>query len=393
MPFPSQCPVCRTVLEFPDYTPSDPVRCPVCNTRYKIEGRMVAQLSFSDYYELLGTSPDADASEIKKSIRAAILKHHPDRNPGDPGAELRIRAILKAKELLTDTNKRKMYDSVYHARALKIWTKERIEPDRGTAVGYTKVQGESDGTRQRGEHFYTYDDTNVIAGPTPSKPRPGDPDTYPRQEVILVQGGVPINLSSKRARRDYYRIRGLWQLAGSVIGALAGIIFGMMNGSLPGALVLALIGAFAGWLFTSYPGGLVVIVFFIARMFVVGLILAIGASKYATGIWFPHGFIITLKVIQFTTSAGALALGLWSISASRFIGYEPYTVHAASLKAAAVGAWLGAIVGLFVLLVQTGTVNVAYETTWYWFIMMTLWLILDTSIFGRTWVLIRNKGE
>jgi len=387
MPYPSQCPTCKTVLGFPERTPPDPVMCPVCNSRYKIEGRLIAHLSFTDFYGLLGISQYADQHEIKKAIRAAILKHHPDRNPGDPDAEIRIRNVLSAKEILSDTTKRVLYDSVYNAKPLPLWKKKKPEPAR---AAYAEPQRESDGSdtaRSRGEQYYSYDESAEPVG----RHRPGDPDEVdPMQEVILLQGGVPINLSSRRAYRKYTRVRMYWQISGSVIGALAGLIFGILNGNLIGAAILGLLGAFLGFLFTSYPGGLVVIIFFIVRMFLAGLLLAIIVSRYETGIWFPPGILKFFRVIQFTMSAGAAAFGLWAISTGRFIGYEPFTVHALSLRSAALGAWLGAITGLLVLFVQTHSANMAQSTIYYWFLAMTVWFILDTWIFGRTWVFIRK---
>ena len=395
MSFASQCPVCKTILEFPDHDPPGPVMCPVCSTRYKIQGKMLAHLTFSDFYEILGISQYADQVEIKKAIRAAILKHHPDRNPGDPEAETRIRQVLKAKEILSDSTNRRLYDSVFSAKPLNIWKKQAprkktFVPKKEPVIHHEPVSaGMGDGTRQRGEQYYTYDDSAEISVDKFGRRRVGDPDD-PTQEVILIQGGVPINLSSKRAYRQFHKVRIVWQIAGSIVGALAGMIIGISNGTLPGGLVLALLGAVMGWLFTSYPGGLVVIGFFTARLFIMGIVIAVAASKYISGFWFPPGIFQILKVIQFTTASGAIAFGLWSISTSRFVGHEPFTVHAISLRTAALGSWLGAIVGCLVLFVKTYTLDIAQSTIWYWFIGLTIWLILDTAIFGRTWVFIRK---
>ncbi len=68
-----------------------------------------------DYYEILGLNKSADASEIKKAYRQAALKFHPDRNEGDKEAEEKFKEASEAYEVLSDTQKRQLYDSYGHA--------------------------------------------------------------------------------------------------------------------------------------------------------------------------------------------------------------------------------------------------------------------------------------
>jgi molecular chaperone DnaJ len=64
----------------------------------------------TDYYELLGVSRAASQDEIKKAYRKSALKYHPDRNPGDAQAEKQFKKISEAYEILSDEQKRKIYD-------------------------------------------------------------------------------------------------------------------------------------------------------------------------------------------------------------------------------------------------------------------------------------------
>lgn len=63
-----------------------------------------------DYYEVLGVSRDADQKTIKSSYRKLALKYHPDRNPGDTEAEERFKEAAEAYEVLSDEQKRMIYD-------------------------------------------------------------------------------------------------------------------------------------------------------------------------------------------------------------------------------------------------------------------------------------------
>ncbi len=63
-----------------------------------------------DYYEVLGVARDASADAIKKAYRGLARKHHPDVNPGDKKAESRFKEIQQAYDILSDKEKRALYD-------------------------------------------------------------------------------------------------------------------------------------------------------------------------------------------------------------------------------------------------------------------------------------------
>ena len=72
----------------------------------------------ADYYQTLGLSRNASQDDIKKAYRKFALKYHPDKNAGDAQAEAKFKEVSEAYEVLSDTQKRQMYDQ-YGADALK----------------------------------------------------------------------------------------------------------------------------------------------------------------------------------------------------------------------------------------------------------------------------------
>ena len=68
-----------------------------------------------DYYEVLGLSKGAEDKEIKRAYRKLAKKYHPDTNPGDKEAEKKFKEVTEAYSVLSDPEKKKLYDQFGHA--------------------------------------------------------------------------------------------------------------------------------------------------------------------------------------------------------------------------------------------------------------------------------------
>jgi molecular chaperone DnaJ len=88
-----------------------------------------------DYYEVLGISKSATADEIKKAYRRLAMKHHPDRNADDEGAEARFKEAKEAYEVLSNQDKRATYDQFGH---------DGLQAGQGGAGGFGGAEGFSD---------------------------------------------------------------------------------------------------------------------------------------------------------------------------------------------------------------------------------------------------------
>lgn len=64
----------------------------------------------ADFYKDLGVARDATGDDIKKAYRKLAAQLHPDKNPGDKKTETRFKAVNRAHQILSDPEKRKLYD-------------------------------------------------------------------------------------------------------------------------------------------------------------------------------------------------------------------------------------------------------------------------------------------
>ncbi|NWI73811.1 DNJB8 protein, partial [Dryoscopus gambensis] len=98
-----------------------------------------------DYYEVLGLQKEASQNDIKKSYHKLALKWHPDKNPRNKEkAEKKFKEIVEAYEILSDPQKRSLYD--------KSVEESRIRRERA-AAGYNSFFGSHHGFPHQEEVF------------------------------------------------------------------------------------------------------------------------------------------------------------------------------------------------------------------------------------------------
>ncbi|MCA0425058.1 MAG: molecular chaperone DnaJ [Proteobacteria bacterium] len=72
-------------------------------------------MSKRDYYEVLSVTRTVTEVELKVAFRKKAMEHHPDKNPGDKQAEIRFKEVNEAYQVLSDPQKRALYDRHGHA--------------------------------------------------------------------------------------------------------------------------------------------------------------------------------------------------------------------------------------------------------------------------------------
>ena len=160
-----------------------------------------------DFYKELGVSSDASEDEIKRVARRLLAENHPDRNPNNPAAEDRYKAVSEAKDVLTDPAKRKEYDET-----------RRLFAEGGFGRRFSGGNFGGFGTGDNGTEFNLndlFDSAGQTGGanigdlfgglfgrgaqPRPSRPRRGnDLETETELDFIEATKGVamPLRLTS-----------------------------------------------------------------------------------------------------------------------------------------------------------------------------------------------------
>ncbi|PYE56200.1 DnaJ C-terminal domain-containing protein [Deinococcus yavapaiensis] len=75
-------------------------------------------MAYKDYYEILGVPKSASEADIKSAYRKLAKQYHPDKNQGDEAAAEKFKEIGEAYAVLSDAEKRKLYDQYGHTGSI-----------------------------------------------------------------------------------------------------------------------------------------------------------------------------------------------------------------------------------------------------------------------------------
>ena len=143
-----------------------------------------------DPYRILGVPRTATPGEIKKAYRKLAGKHHPDKDPGNPGAEEKFKDISAAYNLLSDAKKKKSYD--------------RGEIDLGGARPWPRSRsGSRQGAKSPFDRFFRHRAARDGAG---VKVRGADVTYTLKVDFIEAARGVTKNVSMTNGKRLAVRI-------------------------------------------------------------------------------------------------------------------------------------------------------------------------------------------
>ena len=114
-----------------------------------------------DYYDVLGIGRNADGAAIKKAYRKLAKQYHPDTNAGNPQAEQKFKEVTEAYEVLSDPEKKKLYDQFGHA-AFDGSGASTGGAAGGSGFGGFGGFGGSDGSGYREYHFESGDMDDIF---------------------------------------------------------------------------------------------------------------------------------------------------------------------------------------------------------------------------------------
>lgn len=126
-----------------------------------------------DYYKVLGVSPTASDEDIKKAYRALARKYHPDVNAHDHRAEEKFKEIGEAYSILSDPNKRFLFDVAIGAKRPS-HTGERMRRQAGQS-SYKSAQQEKDTEERAKKSTAKSAKPKKTVKPKPAPKAAGDP--------------------------------------------------------------------------------------------------------------------------------------------------------------------------------------------------------------------------